>query len=161
MIKHKAPLIVLKPLVETQRSPELLSYFEGAKALWIYRHYKDVARSNLKKFGQDRGIRNLRPIVNREPNNWRSEFVPEHIRDIVVEHFSEDMPLHDAAAFFWYVRNSYFFEFEYDKNPDIMIFHYNHFVTQPATMMQNIYTFLGQEYPGDKNSFYCICFISW
>ncbi len=148
--KDTTPLIVMKPLVETQRSPELLDYFAGSKALWMYRHYKDVARSNLKRFGQDRGVRNLRPIVEREPNNWRSEYVPEPIRDIVVEHFHEDMPLIDAAALFWYVRNSYYFEFGYDQNPDVMIFRYNHFVTQPAKMVPNIYKFLGQKYPGDK-----------
>lgn len=148
--KDKAPLIVLKPLVETQRSPELLNYFAGSKALWMYRHYKDVALSNLKRFGQDRGIRNLRPIVEREPNNWRSENVPEHIRDIVVEHFSEDMPLHDAAALFWFVRNSFYFELDLDKNPNIMIYRYNDLVTKPSKMVQNIYKFLGQTYPGDE-----------
>ena len=148
--KDKAPLIVLKPLVESQHSLKLLNYFARSKALWMYRHYKDVARSNLKRFGQDRGIRNLRPIVEREPNNWRSENVPEYIRDIVVEHFSEDMPLHDAASLFWFVRNNFYFELELDKNPNVMIYRYNDLVTKPSKMMRSVYKFLGQTYPGDK-----------
>ena len=35
--KSKAPFIVVKPLVESQNTPELLSYFDNSTALWIFR----------------------------------------------------------------------------------------------------------------------------
>lgn len=54
--KVSPPLIVLKPLVETQNIDELLGYFPESKALWMYRNYKDVAASNLINFGQKNGI---------------------------------------------------------------------------------------------------------
>src|SRR5688572_7993498 len=37
-----APLVVMKPLVETQRIRTLLNYFPNAKALFMYRRYTDV-----------------------------------------------------------------------------------------------------------------------
>src|SRR5687767_1563614 len=42
-----APLVVMKPLVETQRVRTLLSYFPNSKALFMYRRYADVASSDL------------------------------------------------------------------------------------------------------------------
>ena len=96
--KNKVPLIVSKPLVETQNSLKLLNYFQGSKALWMYRHYKDVASSNLTLFGIENGINNLRPIVENDSQNWRSENVPENVRKVVFDHFSEDMNPYDAAV---------------------------------------------------------------
>lgn len=39
-----APLVVAKPLLDSQRTRELLEYFPKSFAIWIYRHYKSVAR---------------------------------------------------------------------------------------------------------------------
>ena len=44
-----APLVVMKPLVETQRVRTLLNYFPNAKALFMYRRYADVANSDLQQ----------------------------------------------------------------------------------------------------------------
>jgi len=148
--KDKVPLVILKPLVETQNAVKLLNYFEGAKALWMYRHYKDVALSNLQRFGLGNGIKNLRPIVANDPHNWRSEHIPESVREIVLKHFSEDMNPYDAAALFWLVRNYFFFELGLDKHPDVIMCRYNDLVRYPFQTMENIYRFLGQEFPGDE-----------
>src|SRR5262245_20893973 len=46
----RAPLVVAKPLVETQNVRSLLEHFPGSRALFMYRGYADVARSDLAKF---------------------------------------------------------------------------------------------------------------
>ena len=143
----KASLIVLKPLVESQNVPELLSYFENSLALWMFRNYKGVALSNIKKFGLQNGINDLRPIVNNEPNNWRSEKVSKHIRETVSKYFSEDMNPYDAAVLFWFARNSIFFDLELDKSPRVMMCSYEDFVLEPEKHVRNIYQRLGQPYP--------------
>lgn len=145
-----AYLIILKPLVETQNSLKLLDYFENSKALWLYRHYKDVALSNLTRFGVENGINNLRPIFDGKPHHWKSENVPENVRKIVLEHFSEAMNPNDAAALFWFVRNSFFFELKFDRNPNVIILKYENFVTNPIRNMKNIYSLIGHNYPGDR-----------
>lgn len=48
--KNKTPFIIIKPLVETQNSLKLFKYFKNAKAVWMYRHYKDVSLSNVEHF---------------------------------------------------------------------------------------------------------------
>ena len=109
----RVPTIILKPLVETQNSLKLLSYFTDSKALWIYRHYKDVACSNLKYFGTACGLRDLRPIVENSRQNWRSESIPKEIRDMILELFSENMEPLDAAALFWFSPQQLFFQIKF------------------------------------------------
>ena len=148
--KNKVPLIISKPLVETQNVLKLLDYYGKSKGLWMFRHYRDVVSSNLKKFGIRNGINNLRPIVDNTPNNWRSEHVPDDVRNIVLKYFSEDMLPNDAAAIFWFVRNQWFFKLELVNNPRIMMCRYDDMVNHPSLTFKNIYKFAGQQYPGDR-----------
>lgn len=148
--RQRAPVAILKPLVETQNTLKLLNYFETSKAIWVYRHYKDVAASNLKNFGIGNGINNLRPIVKNEAENWRSEHVSPQVRTIVLEHFSEEMNPYDAAALFWFVRNSLFFELNFDENPRILMCRYEELVANPTENLKKVYQFIGRDFPGEK-----------
>ncbi len=69
--KVKAPLVVLKPLAETQNAANILDFFPGSKALWMYRHYQDVAVSKLKKSGMHNGIRDMQFILEQR-DSWRA-----------------------------------------------------------------------------------------
>lgn len=148
--KAKGPLIVLKPLVESQNTLKLLDYFPGSKALWMYRNYKAVARSRVKKQAGENLIRDLRAIVQRKPNNWRYENVSDELHDVVVRNFAENMNRYDAAALYWFVRNRLFFDLQLDKNPHVMICQYEELVRDPANVVRKIYSFLGHYFPGDK-----------
>lgn len=145
--KIKAPLIVIKPLVESQNTPKLLDYFENSWAVWMFRNYKDVALSNIKEFGVQSGLSNLRPIVNKDTNNWRAEKVSEHVRETVSKYFSEDMNPYDAAVLFWFARNSIFFDLKLYENPRVMLCQYEDFVLEPEKQLGAIYQQLGQAYP--------------
>lgn len=150
LLKVRVPLLVLKPLVESQNALELLKGFDGSKALWMYRDYNDVASSNFKYFGINNSISDLRPIVENESGNWRSEKVSKNVREIITSHFSENMNLHDAAVLFWYARNSLYFELGLDHNPDVLICKYEDLVTNSERVVKTIYGNLKQTYPGSK-----------
>ena len=79
------PLVVLKPLVETQNADGLLEFFPRSRAIWMYRHYRDVANSNLKRFGMDNGRKNLSHIARNDITNWRAERLPQEVRDLVMQ----------------------------------------------------------------------------
>jgi hypothetical protein len=146
----RASIVVLKPLVESQNALRLLNYFENSKAVWVYRHYRDVALSNLTQWGIKNGINNLRPIVEGQAQNWRSENVSEDTKRIVLKYFSEDMNPYDAAALFWLVRNNLFFELNLDKHPAVMMCQYDALVADPVNTMAAIYDFVGHVYPSEK-----------
>ncbi len=150
LTKDRYPLIVLKPLVESQIGHRLLDYFDDAYGLWMYRHYKDVAASNLKRFGFDNGIKNLRFIASDRISNWRAENLPEYVHSLVREHFSESMHPYDAAALFWYVRNTLFFDQHLDRHPRVKLCRYADLVLNPKESVQAVYSYVNQPYPGDQ-----------
>jgi len=150
------PLVVLKPLVESQDAAALLDALAAelapahvrVRALWMFRHWVDVARSNLARFGIENGIRNLKRVVERRDGDWRSERVGDRVHRVVVEHFSESMNPHDAAALFWWVRNQPFFELGLGNRSDIRTCHYEELVADPERIIRDVYQFVARAFPG-------------
>lgn len=135
--------IVAKPIAETQNALRLLEFFPEAKVIFVFRHYAAVASSNLKQFGRGNGLKNLRPIIAGEEDNWRAQGVPEDVRALVRGRFAEDMDPHDAAALFWFVRNRFFFDLGLDRHPQVMPLRYDDLVREPAAMLERVYRFVG------------------
>lgn len=149
--RNKTPIVVCKPLVETQNILDLFSYFPESKALWMYRNYKDVTNSLLNKFNKNVGIRNIRAIVHNDRESWCSEKVPELAQATLSKYFSEDMRPVDAAALFWFARNLLFFELKLDRNPRVLMCRYEDLASQPNNIMQNIYEFLGAKFSNNHS----------
>jgi len=144
-----APLVVVKPLVESQNALSLLAELPNLKIIWLYRDFQDVVASNLKKFGENNGIDDLRPIMSDDASNWRSEKASTGTRELVRRHFSEGMDPADASALFWLARNRLYFEQRLNEHPDVLLVDYHDLVASPEIVMRNIYRFLGREYPGN------------
>jgi len=145
------PLIVAKPLVESQRAPEFLHYFDNCKILWMYRSFLDVAASDLFLFGERNGIDNIRAIISEAPDNWRSEKVSISVRETLAQHFSEDMNPLDAGALFWYSRNKHFFDAKlHDEvfSNRVMLVPYERLTNAANTTMEVVYRLVGRPYPG-------------
>ena len=145
--RDSAPFVVVKPLVETQRLPEFFQHFPNAKVLWMYRHYKDVASSNLKNFGENNGVDDLRPIAQGDPDNWRSSHASLEVQALAKQYFSEDMSPTDAAALFWCARNSLYFDMDLLHDPRVMISRYEDIVHDPRPQLRAIYRFAGRPFP--------------
>lgn len=150
LMADRAPIIVFKPLMQTQQANDILDHFPEARALWMYRHYKDSASSITGNKGMRAGINNIRPIAEGKPGNWRGEGLSEDVRSVIRSHFSSEMNPYDAAALFWYARNSFFFDHNLIAHPRVMLFNYESLVSNPDRMMDKIYGFLGQPFPGSS-----------
>lgn len=150
IMAQRAPLVVAKPLVESQNLGELLDTFPDAKAIWMFRNFQDVARSNLKYFGDDTGHRDLAPILAGDSDNWRAQHVAASTLETLTDLYSPDMPPHDAAALFWYARNRLFFTRGLVDDKRVVLCRYEDLVTEPARVMSAGYAFVGRPYPGDR-----------
>jgi hypothetical protein len=146
----RAGLIVLKPLVESQNALKLLDALDNAKILWMYRDYRDTAVSSISMFGRDAGLNNLKGIIDNREGNWRTEGLSDELRAAVSANFSPDMDPHDAAALFWFVRNSWLFELNLETNARVTICRYEDLVAEPAAAVKRIYDFLGHKFPGER-----------
>lgn len=129
--KVKAPLIVMKPLVESQNAISLLDTLENITAVWLYRNYLDVALSDLKKFPKTSGRGNLQPILDRDENNWRSQNVPKELVETVKAVYSDSLTELDCASLFWFVRNSLFFYQGLEKREDVVLWKYENLMFEP------------------------------
>jgi hypothetical protein len=143
----RAPLVVAKPLVETQNVRNLLEHFPGSRALFMYRRYADVARSDLAKFGPRNGIDNLRPIVTADAADWRSAGATHAVRELARRFYSPHMNPHDAAALFWLARNQLFFDLNLSNDPAVLLCRYEHLTIAPVKVLRRIYQFVGLDGP--------------
>ncbi|MCC6493236.1 MAG: sulfotransferase domain-containing protein [Pirellulales bacterium] len=136
----RAPLVVAKPIVESQWTPELLQHVAGSRALWMHRHYRDVVRSNVKRFASQ--VEGLRMAATGAPPSWRNERLSPATQEILRRHFHEDIRREDAAALGWYARNVLFFELGLDSRRDVMLCRYEELVSCPDAVLGRIYSFI-------------------
>lgn len=143
----RAELLVLKPLVESQNAVRLMNFFPDSKALWMYRDYRDVVASKVKKSGHMGCVYNAQKIAE-SADNWHAENVPERVQSTVAKYFSLDMSPYDAAALYWYTRNSLFFDQKLEEHPRVILCRYEQFTRDPLTNTEEIYRFVGRPFPG-------------
>jgi len=126
-----APLIVLKPLVESQNSRFLLERIPNSYCLWMYRHYLDVASSGVKHFKQTKGKGNLYPIIDNEKDNWRNDNLPNDLRSKILDVYSDKLNSYECACLFWYVRNSLFFSQNLNELENVFLWNYESLMDRP------------------------------
>jgi hypothetical protein len=143
--RERAPLLIAKPLVESQNARAILEHIPEARIIWAFRDYRDVALSGQKHFGSERIKFNLRTILEGQ-EHWYSENVDEKTRNLVVDFYDERRPIYDLRALGWLVRNSLVFQYD---DPPIVFSNYDDLVTNPGRAMRRLYDFLERPYPGD------------
>lgn len=151
LARSGAALNVVKPLVESHRCRELVDLQAGGVAIWMFRHYRDVAASNLRRFGADNGVNNLRPIVE-DQDDWRNAGLSADTRSLVASLFDERMPPMDAAALFWYCRNTLWFEQDLVSEPRVRTCRYEQLVTDAAATTTALYEWVGLPVPAHSST---------
>jgi hypothetical protein len=143
----RTPLVVVKPLVESQNAPSLLNDIVNAKAVWLYRRFDSVAVSNLRKFGGRNGFSDLELLLSNDPTNWRGEVVPDETRERLNAFLSKPVSELDAAALFWWARNMLFFQLGLDHRDDVNPIAYERLVARPRETLASIYRFMDASEP--------------
>lgn len=130
-------LVLMKPLVESQRASYWLENIPRSQIVWIYRDFQDVASSSIVKFGEiEGGFSHVRAFVDqefarRDYATWKSENASAATIEIMASNNSRDIGPYDAAALFWFARNSLFFDQQLDANSDVVLLKYEDFVRHP------------------------------
>ncbi len=141
-----APLVVMKPLVESQNTNFLLESIPNSYGLWVYRHYLDVAASGVKHFSNTKGKGNLKPIINDEKGNWRNEKIPEELRAKVLDIYNDNLNSYECACLFWYVRNSLFFSQNLNEYNNVVIWNYEKLMEKPRQHFDELGEKLGFDF---------------
>lgn len=146
----RAALVVTKPLVESQNLDRLLGDFPGSRAVWMYRDYRAVARSNVAFLPKGTSHRDLMAIVTGDPSNWRAENLDPAVRELVRELYRPDLSAEDAAALFWYARNSLLFSRGLATDERVRTCRYEELLADPGGVMRALYRFVDRPFPGER-----------
>lgn len=140
-----ASMVVIKPLVESHRVVHLLDELPDSRAVWMYRHYADVASSNLKRFGEDNGRSNVNRALSGDPHDWRSQGIGDHEIEVLGGFDVDSLGNHDFAALFWWLRNRLFFDQNLLDEDRVRLCSYRDLVTAPQPTIDAMYELAGVE----------------
>lgn len=143
-----APIVSFGSILDSQFACDLLDRFEGAKAIWIYRRYEDVANSCARmQWGSH--LKNLVSWVARgelEKLGARGN----HISDDTIQLFRKvvhaDLSNEDSACLYWYMRNQLYYDLCLHRDPRVMIVQYEDAVLNKEDVFEKIFRFLGFSY---------------
>lgn len=143
-------LVVAKPLLDSDRTVEILGFFPDSVAVWMYRHYKAVARSHVMTFGPDSPERAIRRIVSNASEDWRCRGVSEQTRYKIAECYDRAHKPLDAAALLWYARNRIFLDADLPRHSRVVLCKYEDLVSTPVPIMAQIYDLIQLSFPGES-----------
>ncbi|RME36696.1 MAG: hypothetical protein D6788_11055 [Planctomycetota bacterium] len=147
--RSDAPVIVFKPICDSHRTVELLGWHAPSRAIWLYRDFRDVARSTVAKWG-DANLRHLRDLLGGGGewgwSQWNREGYDAEALAEVAPLVDEKTTPHDAAAMYWYLRNRCYFSQKLDERDDVRLFRYRDLVTRPHETFARMCAFLGLRY---------------
>jgi hypothetical protein len=140
-------VVAAKPLAESSRVKEFMDAADRVSAIWMLRHYRDVAKSNLKRFGTENPHQDLQPFRSGDVLNWRSKGAADETRQTMAELLRLDLTPLDAAALFWWVRNQLYFDQHLWDDERIRILRYERACMCPDEVIRSLSDHIGLSLP--------------
>jgi hypothetical protein len=141
--------VLFKPLCDAHRTAELLDDLHTpspGRAIWAYRDVDGRVRSALAKFGSN-NLEVLSQIASGHgAGMWQAAGLSEQNRRLIESVDYAAMSPESAAALFWYVRNSLYFELGLDRRDDVLLVSYGAMVADSRSEMERICAFLDLPY---------------
>ena len=141
--RSPAPLVLFKPLCDSQHVDRLLDAQPRSRALWLFRRYPDVVSSLVRMWGPHQ-LHTIRRIQRGawEELGWRGERLsPASLARVRALAHAELTP-HEGGVLVWYLRNSFFFELELARDPRVRPLAYEALVAEPAACFGRVFEFL-------------------
>jgi hypothetical protein len=140
-------VVAAKPLVESASATARMDAAGAVKAVWMLRHYPEVAQSNVSRFGMDNPYRDLEPIRSRDARDWRYRGASEETWETVTALLNRRLTPFDAAALFWWTRNRLYFDQRLWEDDRIRILRYERACNQPDEVIRSLSDHIGLALP--------------
>jgi hypothetical protein len=148
----RSRFVLFKPLCDSHRVDDLLDHVGVAgtgRAIWMSRSVDARLRSAVGKFG-DVNRQVLAAIADGTGMDaWQAQGISAVNLDLVRSFDFERMSPESAAALFWYIRNSLFFDLGLDRRVDVTVVSGALLVDQPEHYMRALCRFLGLDFRPD------------
>lgn len=143
-----APVISFGSILDSQFTDHLLARFDGAKAIWIYRRFEDVANS-IARMTWGEHLRNLVRWVSRgelEKLGSRGKRIDHETVRLFGNLFREDLSTEAIACLYWYMRNQLYFDLNLHTDGRVLLVQYEDTVQNKEWSIHRIFDFLGLPY---------------
>ncbi len=147
----RASQVLFKPLCDNQRADRILEAYPSARAIWIYRDYRDTVNSMVRLWGGD-----MRELVQRvvdgescgtidpadrlfSQTGWAGARLSEQVSAALAQRTRPDLSMHEGAALFWYLRTQYYYGLELNRHPHVLLVRYEDLVQRPEESFPRIY----------------------
>jgi hypothetical protein len=140
-------VVAAKPLVESASATALMDAAGPVKAIWMLRHYPEVARSNVNRFGADNPYRDLQPIRSRDARDWRYKGMAEETWETVAALANRRLTPFDAGALFWWTRNQLYFDQRLWADDRIRLLRYERACNRPGDVVRSLSGHIGLSLP--------------
>jgi len=143
-----APIISFGSILDSQFTDKLLSRFDGARAIWVYRHYGDVANS-CARMQWGKHLKDYARWVARgelERLGARGERISAETVQLFGELFHEGLSKEDSACLYWYMRNQLYFDLNLHMDPRVLLVQYEDTVLNKEKAFRRVFGFLGFPY---------------
>ena len=138
---------VFKPICDNQRADAVLADFPRARGLWIHRHYADVARSSLVKWGDhQREVVDAIAAGDLDRWGWRSRGLTDDMVASIRAVHRPDLTDYEGALLFWWVRNTFFFSLGLDKHPRMLLVGYEDLAQEPDAHFPAVFEHIGARF---------------
>ena len=140
-----SPIVSFGSILDSQRVDNLLSRFDGSKAIWVYRKYEDVANScgRMQWAYEMRDFARWVAHGELQKLGGRGERIGNDTIELFGELFREDLSNEECACLYWYMRNRLYFDLELEKDPRVLIVAYEDAALNAERAFRGIFDFLG------------------
>lgn len=149
LIRHSpASLISFGSILDSQFANDLLSRFEDARAIWVYRRFEDVTNSCVR---MSWGV-HLKDLVRwvsqgeLERLGARGKHISTEMVRLFGELYHEDLSYEDSVCLYWYMRNQLFFDLNLHGNPRVLLVQYEDTVLNRERAFRRVFDFLDHPY---------------
>ncbi len=142
--KSKAPFICFKPISDSHLISEFINLFPEGRFIWVYRDYRDVANSSLRRFNH--AVHAIKLVCkDQKGGGWFQEGISTETAAILKELNFTEFSEFDWACLVWWVRNRIFIEQKLEQAPNLMTIRYEYLVTCPDETFSKLFKFIGMK----------------
>jgi hypothetical protein len=134
VMQSSFPAVCFKPICDSHLISEFQANIPAAHFIWIYRDFRDVANSTLRKFAN--ATRAIILICEGKPGGgWLEESVSDYMRDILQSVYKKGLSRFDLCCLVWWVRNQVLMDSPILNSNDLSVIKYETLVTRPDNVM--------------------------
>lgn len=139
------PYICFKPICDSHRITQLHEEFSDAHLIWLYRDFKDVANSYIRKF--DSPTRAIQLVCSDRPGGgWFEEGLTPEILQVLKSVYRPTLTDFDLSCLVWWARNRIIIESGLVGLPNVTILRYETLVSDPTQILSWLFDRIETEY---------------